>query len=358
MLLLLLACEPSLKLDSAKNNDSGSLDSGTNPTDSPTDSGTNPTDSGPIDDTGTLALTLGFELSGAWSDSQLTLTWLDPDSLDGDLSFGDTRWSQESADYVGLFAGNPPEEDLAPLDPVNLPGVRAAWYVPTLHLDEDQDGLQNGDEPYLGFGTTWALFLEGVGDTPPLPGLANGWNAIELDVTGGDFEVADPLMILLDTNLLPNELLSLAGGTSVALSRSARLGVYPSGVFEGDTSLDGLYDEPASVEWEIVLDGPPPDDHFVDLDGLWGALELGLVYEDLDSDTRLGGGDLPSHPLCAEGHTLGLLYLPAPTDLTLAASFTIYGFQPGWLGTALDEEGLAPFTADQLLVLDIGSCTF
>ena len=345
LLLILVSCDSSIKLEPAAGKDSAPVET--------------VDDTGVTDDTGPAAPDLGFTLSGAWSGSTLVLTMLVADSLgDEALEFGATRWSAPGATEILLTAGEPPEEDLVPLDPENAPGTLAAFYVPTLHLDADGDGLQNDDEVFVGVGDTWALYIRNLGANMPLPGLVEGWNAIHVDFLREDIRVADPMTIPVDASLAEMSSIALAGTTSVDLPDDSRFGVYPSIMFEGGIALAGLLDEPASESWSFSLEAPPPDDHFSDLDGLYAAVELPLIYQDSHPNERLDDGDQLLHPVCAEGHAVGLLYIPPPTDLVVATSMTIYGIAPGWLATAFDEEGLSPFSADALLNLDIGSCSF
>lgn len=337
LLSLFLACPPPSK------------DSDSTPTESQidTDTGQDSEESPPPDPD------IAFDLSGDWNGGTLSLTWLDASSLGGEtLIFGDVFLHADAEARVEITTEAPDASFLQEF----APEVMAAWFVPALHTDADGDGIPSGEEPYLGVATTWLLYLDAEPPDNIMPGLKAGWNGLQMDfVDGGDeMVVVDPLTIPVDANLAVKEQLTLSGTWSEGFPEDSGLAVVSA---LATAANPVLWDAPSQSPWTIELDGPPPEDHFDVLQGanLYAALEVGIGYQDSDRSGDYTSGDFILHTLCADSDALGVLYLPAPTDLLTALMLGIQGNSPGWLGLRMNQDGAPPLTDAELQNLDVSS---
>lgn len=341
-LLALAAVLPvTLAACTGKGDDTGDTDMDTD-----TDTGTAP----PADFT--------FALSGAYTDSTLTLTWLDFASLGSQtLATGDVRYSGiVTGASAGVPFGEPLEEDRQEIDPVNAPGFTLSGYIPGLHVDTDGDGLLSGTEAYAGVGLAWPVFVGGEVPADYLDlGMVAGWNALQFVPDSEIPLLHDITAIPLDALLAERE--SITFGGSLA-GDDTRLFVAPAAIFEGGTVADYVYDDVVSDPWSVTLDSRPAADHFSELEGLGlAALEVPLAYTDNDQSGSYTDGDTPTTAACFNGSAVGLLYLSGVTDLLTGWSLTMQGLGTGWLGLSLaDTGGGIVSDADlQTLALD-GSC--
>ena len=318
-------------------------------------------ETGETEDTGEPP-NLTFVLSGSFAGSTLGLTWLDATSLGSEtgLVFGDTLASVAvTGSAMGLYAANPDAALLTEVDAVAAPGMLVAFYVPTLHLDADGDGLQNGDEAYLGVGMTWAVYVQG-----PVPadlatgGLAEGWNTLNSTVQTENPEFGDIVDIPLDASIAPVESLTI-GGTIAGDLADVGIVTVSAVIFGGGSVAAPLYDEPATANWSMTLSGTPPADHLVPLEflGVDGAMELPNSYADADGSGSFGDGDMPLLPACSNGAPVAVFWLPSATTMNAAMTATMTGWGTGWSVSYLSESGGEVPEADRTLLSMDDSCT-
>lgn len=287
---------------------------------------------------------LTFVLSGSFAGATLGLTWLDAASVGsgGTFVFGDTLASVAvTGSAQGLYAAAPDASLLTEIDPVAAPGMLVGFYVPTLHLDSDGDGLQNGEEAYIGVGTTWAIYASG-----PVPadlaagGLAEGWNTLDAVSQSETADFGDPVDIPLSASLAQVDSVTI-GGTIAGDVDGVGLTTVSAVLFGGGSVEAPLYDEPATAEWSMTLSGNPPADHLMPLDFLQvdGAMELPNTYADIDGSASFGDEDSPLLPVCLDGSPVALFWLPTSTTLNAAMKATITGWGTGWSVSLLSESG-------------------
>lgn len=304
-------------------------------------------------------LALGFDVGGAWEGTTLSLTWLDVRSFGtGSLAFGDVLLSVPAEERVVLDPVDPPDARfLQELDPVAFPGVKVAYFAPSLHLDTDGDGLPSAEEGYLGASLTFALYVTGVrGFVATLPDVVNGWNAVQIPFAANtEIALVDPLSIPIDATLATDDTFDLAGtgsGRAALVSSLARAG----------TTVDTptVWDGKLAAPWTIHVDGPPPADHYQYLDrlGVDGAVEVAVGYADTDASGGWTSGDGDEVPLCLGDDAVGLVYVPRVTNLPVALGLTYAGVSAGWIGSRVNETGSPPPGDEEMtmLVLD-GGCS-
>lgn len=329
----------------------------------PSDSGdTNePVDDTAADDTGDAPADFTFALTGDYAGSTLTLTWINFATIGTDtLDLGEVAYTGAVTGATkGVSLPEPPAGDLQEVDPTNAPGMMLAGYVPGLHLDADGDGLQSGDEVYVGAGLTWPVFLSGTipADYADM-GLVDGWNALELVPDSQEPVMHDITAIPLAASLAERTSITLGG--SYVGDDGASLAILPSVMFEGGSVETYVYDGALDDPWSVTLDGAPEADHFAALQGVGlGALEVPIAYTDSDGSGGHTSPDPLAFPACSDGVVAGLVYLPGVTDLMTGWSLTLQGVGSGWVGLTLEDSGGMLLSDAQLqdLALD-GSCTF
>ena len=317
-LLTLLACTKDEPADSG--DDTGV--EGDTDTDTDTDSDTDT-------DVGTpLTYAIGGDIEGV-----LNLTHFEFEAE----TAGDLFDSVEvSSDTQEIKVGIPLPEQLAEIDPENLPGLYAAFYIATVETD---DGITQ-------VAPTITVFLDG--DIPPQLGWDAGWNALE-------FTADEELPTNIGVDAIPvnplegNDSITLGGTSSVDADRWLMV---PSVMFEGLPVDAFLADEALGEAWSLTVSGPPPDDHFGQEDFVF---EVPLAYVDNNESGAFNDGDSPVSPACTpDGKTALLIYLPNPTDPLSAWYSTLEG-QPtlGWVVLAAaeneaDNELLSEEAASQL----------
>ncbi len=323
-----------------------------NPDDTDTDSG--------LDSVPELPTDFTFFLEGDYEGSSLTLTWIDFASLNtGSPVLGEPHaFGAVESDAVDVAFGIPDTADLQEIDPETAPGLLLAGYIPGLHLDSDGDGQLSDGETYVGVGVSWPIYI--TGDIPPEYidyGMVEGWNALDLTTPEGQPATDDITGIPLDAAL--GERTSVTFGGSFIGADDPGIVMVPFTAFEGGSVDELIYDGPLDDPWSVTLDQIPPEDHFEELEGLGtAALEVPIAYSDTNRSGGYNDGDTPLYPACHDGLSVGLLYLPAITDLLTGWSLTIQGVGAGWLAITLgDENGGAVLTEEQLQSLAIdGSC--
>ena len=252
----------------------GTADSGD--TDTDTDTDTDP------------AVNLGFDIAGDYDGTTLSLTWLDPASLGSEeLVFEDVLLTSAVATaHVEVAAPAPDATELIEIDPTTAPGLMAGLYVPAL----------TRDDVCVGVGMVWPVYLSGE---IPADRAAAGFTV------GGTF-----------------------GGDPDGM-RLVLLSAISLGVGEGPAPL---CDGHMSAEWSIPVSGEPPADHRYELDflGMDAALEIPFSYTDSDHSGDFTAGDALVNAACAGGTPVVLLWMPSPTDLTVAFGLVMQGGMSGW----------------------------
>jgi hypothetical protein len=336
-------------------------------TDTDTDSDTDAdgdTDADTDTDVDTTILT--FDIEGETGGTALTLTWFDPwtDSFEA----GEEIAGGEGEANVSVAMPTPSEDELRTPDPTNWPSFQAAAYLPALHVDHDGDGLQDSGEPYVGAGLAWPLYAVNVPAELAMAGVVEGWNALQLDMESGDFQLHDIDAIPLEAGLWPEESVTVAGRYAGDIPASGMgLAAVPMNAFEGAPISSLLYDEvPLPVSFEITLDEVPPYDHFMQDEeiGLSMAIEMPLAYIDTDRSGGLSDGDLPAYMACHDRQPVMAIYIAQPEDLVTAyymqAFYGAFGLNTGWWAGSVDPHTDEPIALSreelQNLVID-DSCS-
>ena len=258
---------------------------------------------------------------------------------------------------------DPDPDDLTPIDAGN-PSLVGAFYLPTLQRDDDSDG--SGDGAVTAAGLVWPLFLSGsIPSELRTLGLVEGWNAIEMDLTGGSEipTLHEITAIPLTVNLTLEASISI-GGTYDAESPPAKalsLAMAPLDVFDGGIPDALIYDDALAASWVIDISGPPPAEHISDEDlGISAALEILLAYIDSNEDGELSDGDAPMYTACYAGNPVVAAYFEPPTDALYALSLALNGIVSGWQAYTIDESDtfLPLSSAEQLSLYIDETCSF
>jgi len=108
-----------------------------------------------------------------------------------------------------------------------------------------------------------------------------GWNAL---VPGDDFVIIDPLDQELP--ILVTETLTAGGTLDETVPSTDRVSTVAASIFSGTVTDPVDEGEQVDGAWSLTLDGEPPEDHFVDLDGNGSTegVELFLAYGDANED--------------------------------------------------------------------------
>lgn len=294
-----------------------------------------------------------FVLDGDVSGLSLSLTQVEPTSIGGEeLSYGQAVTSVAAEAELDI--------DLDGLDPgslANLEGVQVSMFVPALHLDSDGDGAPSASEGYLGAGLTWLVYVEGdPSGIMALSGAVEGWNALNRDVTHESFTGAGDLAaVALSASLVVSEEIELGGSWTDTVPDATGIALLSRVARNGGTVADStLYDAAATDPWTVAVSGAPPEDHYESLDsGASGAVEVGLVYSDLDGSGALNRADDALYGLCADGTAVGIVYYPLVSQLSLALLLTETHNGAGWSGFAF-EGGGRPVPPEELGSLTTG----
>ncbi|MCB9795470.1 MAG: hypothetical protein H6741_22420 [Alphaproteobacteria bacterium] len=354
LLLSLLGCDDgSVKLgddtaDTSVNSDDSATD------DSATDDSA--ADDSAADDSGEPVETtsLTFEIEGEWAGTTLALTYLVPS--DPPVVGQQLLNTEVTGPVMSVEVAEPREGELFELNPQAYPGLYAALYAPTLHVDSDGDGYFDGGEPIVAAGATWAWYLEG--DLPQqllILGFRQGWNAVELDFVGeGLPTVRDIDAIPLPADLWPVESLTLAGSYTAEFPLGdQRVAVISGETFSGSPPATLLYDEDLSESWSITLSGAPPADHWDTSGEINGAYEVAVTYDDSDGSGAFSDGDTPRFVPCLEDAAVVAVWSAGPEDLVTAVYMSVLGIGTGWGALALPAGG----QEEDVLYLDAEAAT-
>ncbi len=320
-----------------------------------TDTGDSAADSG--DDTGDEpeGTTLTWEVEGDFDGTAFSMVHVEFPENDGEnFTMGAIYVDAEAGDTVSLDITADPEDFYQEL----APGLYLAAFVGALHED-DGDTRWEGGEGFTAVSREFAIFFDGA--LPPdllAAGLHSGWNAMIF--AGEDFTVGDPEAMQIPIAL--TETLTLGGTTDDTINHDHRLVALPATIFAGlpvsallaDTSL------PGDGTWSITLDGEPPADHFVDIDGDGAeeAVELPAAYVDGDHTGGFSDGDTVVALGCVDGKPIGGWWLAPPDDIVQLISIQSAGYSLGWLAVLLaDEGGIVSDEQAQTAVLST-SCMF
>ncbi|MCB9780486.1 MAG: hypothetical protein H6742_18110 [Alphaproteobacteria bacterium] len=328
----------------ATDTDATDTDTDTDTTDGGVDSGdtTDTTDGGADSgDPGDLTATATLLLSGITEGQAVALVPVTVEKDGADPTFWPPVQVVEASTSVVVRVAPPDETYLRVVDD-SMPDFRIALYLPARFADLDGDLEHDDDEPWTGIGGTWLAFVE-----PPVPGslkpyIDPGWNAFNVDLASDTpFWPANIDAVNVPDNLVPLDTLSLGGtwGASVSPGETTRLAVVPPVI--ADHAVDALlYDEPVGASFSLTIDGPPPADHYGDLDGT-GRLQAGeylLVYDDTDGTTGLDvTTDTLRFSACHDDQVVVLLYADPPTDLGDGLLASVSDTPIGWSAFAEPE---------------------
>ncbi len=331
LLTLAVACYPK-----GENTDDTQLPEGDADTDTDTDTDTDAdgdtdadTDADTDTDTDVETTTLTFALEGEYAGSTLELTWFDPWTAE-DFETGETLDGGEAEASTAVAVPTPSEDELVIPSPGDWPDFQVAAYLPSLYADG----------AYTGVGMTWPVYALNVPDELLMAGVVEGWNALQMEMESGDFELHDIGAIPLEAGLVPVNSATVGGTYDGDLPLEAQgLLLAPMMAFETGVLDEVLYDEaPLTREWEISVEGAPPAAHFAadEEAGLTLAPEIPLSYLDQDTSGDFTDGDAPVYLACHEDQMAMLIYIAPPEELLTAyymqAWYGAYGLNVGWWG--------------------------
>lgn len=284
-LLTLVACGADKAEDSAAQDSS---DTGVDTSDSASDSATDTSDTQDTSDTtdtgvveGGITWNIGTSVTGA-------AFGLFPLVFAADLEVAETPWwstAVEGADRV-VSTGEAPDASFAQ-DIPDFPDTTLAFFMPMVWDDADGNLLHDPGERFRASSRILGVYVDGA-----LPaelaslGLVLGWNALRLDSGDGypvPFNIANvPLPLNLDVrSTFP------IGGTLEGLALDDDgLAVLSPAMFSTPGSAPLLTADAASP-WTLTLDGAPPADHLMDIDGtgtLFAAVELVVSWQEADGN--------------------------------------------------------------------------
>jgi hypothetical protein len=300
-------------------------------TDTDTDSDTD------TDRSGDLTFLIDGEITG----TAITLSLFN--FGDQEPSVGDVMHAEAvtSATQTVTVAG-PADDDLQEIDPGQFPDLMAAYYIAAVHLDTDADTEIDLEEQVVGVGSHFVVYLENVPADLQAFGLDEGWNALAF-VEGQDFpDIGDVEGVDLPLSLFPQDSVSIGGtyGGSYDLD-STRFAAVAGPMLEGGSVSELLVDEAGAESWSWSVEGAPPEDHFMDVDGSYAAIELPMAYLDNDESGSFTGGDTPTSVACKDGLPAVLWYSPGTSDVLYAWYASSFGLNFGWQALLIDdsEEG-------------------
>lgn len=314
------------------------------------------------EDTGGASTPLVFQVDGALDDLWLNLTPIV--MVDGAPAGFEALWlaREVTRSPLTVQVPEPPDEFLAPLDPSAWPDLEAAWFFPTLHVDQDGDGNHDAGDVYTGAGLAWPVFLRG--ELPPeleAYGLHLGWNVLGMGGEGA--VVVDPSAIPLPQALRTDEVAYVAGAYtgSVPIGEARLATISTAAARSGDFS-DLYLDSPMTDPWVAVGAAAPPASHLEDIsgDGLLGALEFVLGWRDGDGD---GAFDPTADPViggaCQGDLYAVLVWLEAPRTLDQCLTLAFAGIHAGWNTFGSRNDALEPLPPEDLENFEISeTCAF
>ncbi len=335
LIFLVLGCNENPVVDDKDTGTAGTDDSGVENTDD-TDTGDSAADTG--DDTGEEpeGTTLTWEVEGDFDGTAFSMVHVEfPEGDDENFSMG-AIWVDAAAGATISFAPTVDPEDFYQ---ELAPGLYLAAFVGALHED-DGDNRWEGGEGFTAVSREFAIFFDGA--LPPdllQAGLHSGWNAMIF--AGEDFTVGDPEAMALPIAL--TETLTLGGTTDETINHDDRVVALPATIFAGlpVTSLMADVTLPGDGTWSVTLDGAPPEDHFVDIDGdgMEEAVEFPAGYVDGDHTGAFSDEDTVVALGCVEGAPIGGWWLAPPDDIVQLISIQSAGYSLGWLAVLLSDEG-------------------
>lgn len=325
LLLVLAGCDGGTHVVDDPPKDTGTDDTGGD-TDETGDSG----ETGETGDTGVAEPNVAWDLAGDFDGMSFSLVSLNVD----DFSMADIYAEAEASARVEL-ALDPPD-DL--LEQSEVPGMYLAFFVGAVHGD-DGDDRWDPDEDWYGASSFLTVYIDGV--VPPEIidlGLHSGWNSLILG-GGEDVVVGDPMAQPLAISYV--EQLSFSGTADATISPQSRVATLAGSAFSG-AQVDAM-DDVGLVDgrWSLELDGPPPSDHYADVDGDGNteAVELVVVYQDGDESGSLSfdGSDTPLGLGCVDNVVVvGWWIAPSP-NLTALLSVAQFGGSVGWNALLLND---------------------
>ncbi|MBM4390275.1 MAG: hypothetical protein FJ090_04065 [Deltaproteobacteria bacterium] len=339
---LLFACIEGLVFEDKETGSGGGDDTGIEDIDDTETGDTGGDDTGGDDtggdDTGEEpeGTTLTWEVEGDYAASAFSLVHIEFPLADGENFAMGAIWADaEAAATVSLEITEDPEDFYQEL----APGLFLAAFLGALHED-DGDNRWEGDEGFTAVSPEFAIFLDGA--IPPEllnAGLHNGWNAVLFE--GESFSIGDPEAMPLPIAL--TETLTLAGTVDDTIEHDDRVVALPATIFAGRpvSSLMADVALPGDGTWSVTLDGAPPDDHFVDIDGdgVDEAVEFPVGYVDGDQSGGFNAdADTVVSLACVDGRPIGGWWLAPPRDVVQLLSIQSAGYSLGWLPVLLAED--------------------
>ncbi|MBM4368542.1 MAG: hypothetical protein FJ102_20165 [Deltaproteobacteria bacterium] len=335
---LLFACNENPVVDDKETGSGGGDDTGIEDIDDTETGDSGGHDTGG-DDTGEEpeGTTLTWEVEGDFDGSAFSMVHIEFPEADGENFTMGAIWADaEAAATVSLEITDDPEDFYQEL----APGLFLAAFVGALHED-DGDNRWEGGEGFTAVSREFAIFFDG-GLPPDLlnAGLHAGWNAVLFE--GENFTVGDPEAMPLPIAL--TETLAMGGTVDDTIHEDDRVVALPATIFAGQpvSSLMADVSLPGDGTWSVTLDGAPPSDHFVDIDGdgVEEAVEFPAGYVDGDhSGSFAADADTVVALGCVDGKPIGGWWLAPPRDVVQLISIQSAGYSLGWLAVLLADEG-------------------
>ena len=262
----------------------------------------------------------------------------------------------------------------------DLQGTTGALFVLHAFEDTNGDGAWSEGEPLRGLAMD--RFLAWIQD---LPGVEDGWQLVDLGLAGQyapnrcSLDSTVPLTWRAEegyplwTGLTEGEEIRLRGlparltieGTIASVPEGVRgLVSLPYATVTGDAPDElPIFDLPAEAgPFSVELEAEPPDSHDLGSDPDWRyALELNLLYEDLDSDEAWSWGDAyEGSSTCVDDHWVYTRYTREVSSYRGYRFLDCYEGNVGWRLARTDEDtGAAVFLSSEeatRVVVDPTSC--
>jgi len=211
--------------------------------------------------------------------------------------------------------------------------------LPFAYIDDDENGVHTPEEQYVGLAPEGALYIEGEpSDAFVERGFGSGWNSLAVDIETGELTVhpGGVEQLTLSPQLIPQDRFVM--DVQLAMEGDGlRVAMVPGTVLSGEVSGPIVFDQAATEQVQVPVDGPAPDEHLQDAgaDGTqyrdWRySVESLLVYADDNASGGFDLGDSIAGSLCAMGSQARLQHTSEPDKAFEALHLAANQIIPAW----------------------------